>query len=423
LTCERESNIPGAHVTPIQPEASSRMHDAGEALGRGDPLRALNLIGTVDGALALTLRGIAYAQIGDLDLAKTSLDRALASTTTERIRATARAALAEIALNTGDPMMAANAAKASAIELERLGDFRNASMQRLTLARAEVLLGRLGEARRVIEDVLAGHHLEPDLMALASLAQAEVAIRSTLAFAARDALRRARRALQSAPNPLLERALVLLEKELSRPIARLAERGLVHAIDLFAMEEASRGKILLIDTCRRLVVAGRVTIHLARRPILFSLLSALGRAWPASAPRDDLAAHAFEARRINASHRSRLRVEMGRLRKMMEGLGAEPVATATGYLLESSHSIAMLLPPTDADDDRVALLLGDGALWSAQGLAEHAGISKRTAQRALGALVEKNIVVRTGKGRDLRYFRPGTPLASRMLLLGLVPKP
>jgi DNA-binding IclR family transcriptional regulator len=82
----------------------------------------------------------------------------------------------------------------------------------------------------------------------------------------------------------------------------------------------------------------------------------------------------------------------------------------------------MLLPPTDAESDRVALLLGDGALWSAQSLAEHAGISKRTAQRALGALVEKSVVMRTGKGRDLRYFRPGTPIASRMLLLGLVPK-
>jgi hypothetical protein len=398
------------------------MRDAGEALGRGDPLRALNLVGTIDDALASTLRGIAYAQMGDLDLAKTSLDRAIAEPSTDRIRATARAALAEIALSTGDPMMAANAAKASAIELERLGDLRNASMQRLTLARAEVLLGRLGEARRVIADVLARDRLAPDLMALASLAEAEVAIRSTLAFAARDALRRARRALESAPNPLLARSLVLLEGELSRPIARLVQRGVVHAIDLFAMEEASRGDILLIDTCRRLVVAGRVTIHLARRPILFSLLAALGRAWPASAPRDDLAAHAFEARRINASHRSRLRVEMGRLRKMMDGLGAAPVATETGYAIEASREVAILLPPSDADDDRVALLLGDGALWSAQGLAEHAGISKRTAQRALGALLEKNTVMRSGKGRDLRYFRPGTPIASRMLLLGLVPK-
>jgi hypothetical protein len=127
------------------------------------------------------------------------------------------------------------------------------------------------------------------------------------------------------------------------------------------MEEASRGDTLLIDTCRRIVIAGRVTIHLARRPILFSLLTALGRAWPASAARDDLAAHAFETKKINASHRSRLRVEIGRLRKMMDGLDAEPIATETGYALRASRNVAMLLPPTDAEGDRVALLLGDGA--------------------------------------------------------------
>ena len=68
------------------------------------------------------------------------------------------------------------------------------------------------------------------------------------------------------------------------------------------------------------------------------------------------------------------------------------------------------------------MLLGDGAAWSAQGLAEHAGISKRTAQRTLGALVANGGAIRTGRGRDLRYTRPGTPVASRMLLLSLVTK-
>lgn len=408
----------GTMITPT----ISRLRDAGEALERGDPLRALGLVGTLDDAPALVLRGIAYAQMGDLDLAKTSLDRVLASPSTERVRATARAALAEIALNVGDPAMAASAAQVSARELERLGDVRNASMQRLTLARAEVLRGRLGEARRVIAGVLARDALEPELLALASLAEAEVSIRSTLAVAARAALRRARHALAPAPNPLLARALVALEGQLSCPIARLVQHGNVRAIDLFGMEEASRGDLVLIDTCRRLVIAGRVTIHLAQRPILFSLLSALGRAWPEPFAREELARHAFESKTINASHRSRLRVEIGRLRKSMEGLDAEPVATDAGYVLKAARPVAMLLPLTDADDDRVGLLLGDGALWSAQSLAEHTGISKRTAQRALSALVAKGIVVRSGRGRDLRYFRAGTPIASRMLLLGLVPR-
>jgi DNA-binding IclR family transcriptional regulator len=77
----------------------------------------------------------------------------------------------------------------------------------------------------------------------------------------------------------------------------------------------------------------------------------------------------------------------------------------------------------DHDDSaRVSLLLGDGASWSAQSLAEHAGVSKRTVQRALSILVERGAVTRSGAGREVRYQREGTPLASRLLLLGLLPK-
>jgi hypothetical protein len=125
---------------------------------------------------------------------------------------------------------------------------------------------------------------------------------------------------------------------------------------------------------------------------------------------------------VNASHRSRLRVEVGRLRKIMDGLAAEPVATADGYALESKRDVVVLLPPSDDEAARIAILLADGAAWSAQGLAEHAGISKSTAQRALAALVQSGAAIRTGKGKDVRYTRPGSPIASRMLLLGLVPK-
>jgi hypothetical protein len=138
-------------------------------------------------------------------------------------------------------------------------------------------------------------------------------------------------------------------------------------------------------------------------------------------PRDALAARAFDARRINASHRGRLRVEIGRLRKLLEGLGAEPVATPDGYALASRREVALVVPRAEDDATRVTILLGDGASWSAQRVAESAGISKRTAQRALGDLVASGRAVRTGSGRSVRYHRPGTPIASRMLLLGLAP--
>lgn len=378
-------------------------------------------MGRDESALGVTLRGIAYAQLGNLELAESSLERAVALADDARTRAQARAALAEVTLGAGDAASAARAARASVEELSALGDTRNAAMQRLVLARAEVLLGQLVDARLAVEEALSSE-LAPDLRAVACLAQAEIAIRSLAANDARDALLRARRGLDGAPHPLLERALAAVERELSLPIAVTLRAGVLRSADLFAIEEVSRDQVFIVDACRRLVLGGRVTIPLARRPILFSLLLVLARAWPRSVPRDELAARAFGVRRINPSHRSRLRVEIGRLRKVLEGLAAEPVATTDGYALSSRRDVVVLLPPSDDEGARVALLLGDGASWSAQGLAEHAGISRRTAQRALGALVESGAAVRTGRGRDVRYARPGTPIASRMLLLGLVPK-
>ncbi len=393
----------------------SPLVDAARALATGAPLRALSLVGRIDNALGLTLRGIAYAQMGDLELAAESLERAVAIGDDPRTRARARAALVEIALATHDPASAARAARASADELRALGDARNAALMRLTVARAEVLLGRLAEARHVVEQ-LDGD--APDLRALVSLARAEIAIRSVAANDARAALDRARRALELSPHPVLAHALDVLEAELSRPIARLLRSGQMTAADLFAIEAASSGERLLVDDCRVLARAGRVTIPLARRPVLFALLLVLARAYPSAVPRDELAARAFAVRRVNESHRSRLRVEIGRLRKLMNDLAAEPVATKEGYVLASERDVIVLLPPSDGDAARIALLLGDGALWSARGLGEHAGVSQRTAERALRALVERGEVVRMSKGR---YARPGAPIASRMLLLGLLP--
>ncbi len=400
---------------------SNGLADAARALASGEPLRALSLSGRDGTALGRTIRGIAYAQLGDFELARASLERAVALGKDPRTRAHARAALVEIDLHTGEPAAVVRAAQASARELDRLGDDRNAAMQRLVVARAEVLRGRLDEARHAVDDVLAAK-LPPDVRAIASLAQAEIAIRSVAAMDARRALGRARAFLDEAPNHALARALVALEEELSRPIARMLRDGAFRDADLYTIEGASRGDLLLVDTCRRLALAGRVTIHLSRRPVLFALLATLARAWPSVVPRDELVVQAFDARRVNESHRMRLRVEIGRLRKAMDGLGAEPIATADGYALASEREVIVLYPPTDEPAAHLALLLGDGAAWSVRSLAEHVGVSKSTAQRVLAALVKSGDVVRSGEGKQVRYVRPGTPIASRMLLLGLVPK-
>jgi hypothetical protein len=393
---------------------------AARALAGGDALRALSLVGRAAGALGLALRGIALAQLGDFEPAREALEQASRGTDDVRLLARVRAALVEVALGEGDPARASSDAQASAEELGRLGDARNAAMQRLVRARAEVLLGRLGEARRAVADVLADE-LPPDVRAVSSLAEAEIATRALAASDARDALDRARRSLEAAPNRLLERELAALKGELTAPVARLEVGGEGREADLFVIEGAVAGTLFLVDACRRLAIAGRARVPLATRPVLFALLVELARAAPRSVPRDLLAQRAFDARRINASHRGRLRVEIGRLRKLLDGLGAEPVATADGYALSSRREVALLVPLAEDDATRVAILLGDGASWSAQRVAESAGISKRTAQRALGDLVAAGRVVRTGSGRNVRYSRPGTRIASRMLLLGLAP--
>jgi hypothetical protein len=56
-------------------------------------------------------------------------------------------------------------------------------------------------------------------------------------------------------------------------------------------------------------------VQLSRRLVLFALLRGLAEAWPGEAPRDTLIELAFGAWRTNPSHRARLRVEIGRLRR------------------------------------------------------------------------------------------------------------
>ena len=412
---------PLCHTRLVRAASADVHRAAAQALARGDALRALGSVGRAEDALGLTLRGVAYAQLGDLERARTSLERAARLTKAPLARARVQAALTEIAMSDGDPARAARAARASADELARLGDARNAAMQRLVLARAEVLLGRLAEARNVVSEVLASSPaLPPDVLAVAWLAKAEVAVRAIAATEAREALKRARAAMDGAPNELLARALVALEAELSKPVARLERNGVIRNADLYAIEAASTGALLLVDACRRIVIGGQASVPLARRPVLFALLLVLARAVPRDVARDELAARAFGVARVNASHRSRLRVEIGRLRKVLTGL-AEPVATEDGYRLASSREVITLLPPSEDDDARIAILMSDGAAWSTQALAEHAGVSKRTAQRALAALVDAGGTTRSGQGKDVRYTRAGAPIAARMLLLGLVP--
>src|SRR5215813_11985558 len=118
---------------------------AARALAMGAPLDALNRVALRDDAPALALRGIAMAQLGDLDRAKLLLRRAARSFGPKSAVARARCVVAEaeIALAARDlgwPTEALDAARAT---LERHGDRANAAHARYLEARRLLLIGRL----------------------------------------------------------------------------------------------------------------------------------------------------------------------------------------------------------------------------------------------------------------------------------------
>ncbi len=390
---------------------------AARALARGDPLRALSLASSRSDAAALLVRGIAYAQIGDFELSRTTLQRAL-SGPDPLVAARAAAARAEVLVEQGDLASALRVLPRTVARLERLGDARNAAMQRLVLARVEVLRGRLDVAERAIAAIV-GDAPDRDVRAVAHLARAEIFVRRRAASRAEEALRDAKRVAERR-HPLFERAIAGLESELARPVAKLERSGVSTGVSLLELEGISRPDVVLVDACSREVARGRRRLPLAKRPVLFGLVLALARAWPDEVARDVLVTTVFQARVPNDSHRARLRVEVGRLRRLLGPLGSI-VAKARGYAFVSRRPVAILLPPSDDDCARLEILLGDGAAWSARALADHAGLKLRTAQRALVSLTEQGRVARMGAGRKIRYFCPREPIASRMLLLGLLP--
>ena len=165
---------------------------------------------------------------------------------------------------------------------------------------------------------------------------------------------------------------------------------------------------------------GERLVRLARRPVLFALLRGLAEAWPGEAARDDLIERAFGARRTNASHRARLRVELGRLRHELRPL-AEIRATAGGFALAPRGAgrvdVRLLLPPIESPDAAVLALLADGEAWSTSALALALGSSQRTAQRALAALEAAGQVRALGRGRSQRWLSaPVAGFATTLLL-------
>ena len=125
---------------------------AARALALGDAFGALNHIALRNDAPALALRGIAMAQLGDLDRAKNCCAAQRAAS--DRARPVARArcvvAEAEIALVSRDLDWPVKALEAAQAALEKHGDHTNAAHARYLAIRRLLLIGRLDAAERLL---------------------------------------------------------------------------------------------------------------------------------------------------------------------------------------------------------------------------------------------------------------------------------
>ncbi len=399
---------------------------AARALAAGDPLGALKRVALREDAPALALRGIAMAQLGDLLRAKVLLRRAVRRFSPKEAVARARCivAEAEVALVSRDLGWPAKTLEAARVTLERHGDRVNAAHARHLAARRFLLIGRLDEAERTLAE-LDSAVLPPASRTAHELVLAGIAIRRLRTKAARAALVRAERAARQARIPALtaevESARLVLKTPAARLIASSEERSLL----LRDVEALMASNAFVVDACRHVVRDESQVVALATRPVLFALARALGEAWPADVSRDTLIARAFGSKFVDESHRVRLRVEVGRLRRLLRGLSEVP-ATKRGFTLapHRARQVVVLAWPTEIDEEHAAVLafLTDGEAWSSSALALTLGRSQRSVQRALDSLAAAGRVQSFGRARARRWMTPSGPgFTTTLLLPALLP--
>ncbi|MCH6485481.1 helix-turn-helix domain-containing protein [Pseudoxanthomonas sp. LH2527] len=390
---------------------------AGRALSTGDVLGALKHVGWRDDPPALALRGIAMAQLGDYPRARDLLRRAARGFGPREPMARARCVVAEaeVALALRDFGAEPQRLHAAAQALATRGDRANARHAELIALRRQLLLGRLQAARAAVdaldlEGAPAAHH------ALAALAQSEIALRSLRTREARLALQRAKTAAAQAGIPALSAEIAQLDASLQRPAARVLQAGHEQLATLDDVEALLASGALVVDAVRHALREGGTVLSFARRPVLFALLRALATGWPGDVDRNALIAHVFRTRQPDETHRARLRVEIGRLRRLLRPFAAL-TATARGFQLSphGTHGVVVLAPPVDGEQGALHGLLADGMAWSTSALALATGDSQRSVQRALAAMEATGHVRAVGRARAQRWVAP--PLAGFTTIL------
>ena len=392
---------------------------AARALAAGDSLGALKRVALRDDASALALRGIAMAQLGDFARAKELLRKAARAFGPKEAVARARCILAEaeIALASRDLGWPPKMLDAARSTLEAHGDRRNAAFARYLEVRRLLLIGHIYEAERMLAD------LDPSLFppvsrAFHGLVLAGIAMRRLRTKEARAALTQAEHAAHQAGIPALMAEVESAARVLNTPAARLIARGDERLLLLEDVEALLESKSIVVDACRNLVRQANNVVSLAKRPVLFALARGLGEAWPGDVPRDLLLARAFGARFVDESHRARLRVEIGRLRRKLRKV-ADINATKRGFALipKRGRDVVVLARPVEEEHGDVLAFLTDGESWSSSALALALGASQRTVQRALDSLAAAGKVQSFGRARARRWITPPVPGFTTIWLL------
>jgi len=392
---------------------------AGLALAQGDPLGALKRVALRDDAPALALRGIAMARLGDLVRAKALLRGAARAFGPREAVARARCVVAEaeIALVSRDLTWPTKALDAARATLEEHGDRLNAAYAQNLEIRRLLLIGRLDEAEGKLGQ-LDPAPFPPASRTVHELVVAGIAMRRLQTKTARAALTRASRAAHQAGIPALNAEVDSATLVLNTPAARLIARGETRPLLLEDVEALLASKALVVDACRYVVRDGSNVVSLATRPVLFALARALAEAWPSDVSRSTLVARAFRAKHADESHRARLRVEMGRLRRMLR-TPADVSATKEGFALvpRRAREVVVLARPVEEEHAAVLAFLADGESWSSSALALALGASQRTVQRALDELAGAGKIQSFGRGRAQRWMTPPLPGFATTLLL------
>lgn len=397
---------------------------AARALASGDPLGALKRVALRNDAPALALRGIAMAQLGDFDRAKSLLKSAARAFGAKEAVARARCivAEAEIALVSRDLGWPPKALASARKVLEAYGDHVNAAHAGTLEARRLMLIGRLDEAERAIGG-LDPAALPPASGAACEMVVAGIAIRRLHTEAARTALDRAGGAARKSRIAALVAEVDNASSALTTIAARSIARGEERPLRLAEVEALLASDALVVDACRNVVRGNGTVVSLATRPVLLALARALAEAWPGDVTRAVLLKRAFGARQADESHRARLRVEIGRLRAELRPL-ADIHATPAGFALKPNGEggVVVLAPPAEEQHGAVLAFLADGESWASSALAIALGASPRTVQRALEQLAAAGKVQAFGRGPARRWVTPSVPgFPTSLLLPGPLP--